>query len=313
MQPYDWMVKYTPQTEWIKRRGLFLWLAFFFIELGAGMFIVSSFFGSYSSVLAGWLICALLGGGLHLRFLGKPQRTWRMIISSGWKTSWISRGLVFVSLFLLTGLASLVWAVWSTPPVGLLIVADILAFLTVIYAGFAMNFVNGIPLWNTAFLPVLYVISGLWGGAELTLGFSLAGGISSDTATVEGWIRLLMIGFVVLIPVYLMSIRYTSATGRASVQQMVTGQFSMLFWLGAVLAGMAVPASAVIFSYANGLEATPLLFITLAILCGLAGDLTVRYLILRCGLYSPLIPAGTAQFQNSKPGAQNSQLRPQNK
>jgi formate-dependent nitrite reductase membrane component NrfD len=221
--------------------------------------------------------------------------------------------LVFVSFFLLTGLANLVWAVWSTPPAGLLIVTDILAFLSVIYAGFAMNFVNGIPLWNTALLPVLYVISGLWGGAELTLGFSLAGGISSDTAGVEEWIRLFLIGFVVLIPVYLISIRYTSNAGKASVQQMVIGQFAALFWIGAVLAGMAVPAAAVIFSYVNGLESTPLLFIILAILCGLAGDLTVRYLILRCGLYSPLIPIGTSQSQNSQPGAQNSQLRPQNK
>jgi polysulfide reductase chain C len=305
MQPYDWMVKYTPQTEWINRRGLLLWLAFFFIELGSGMFIVSSLFGSFSSVLAGWLICAALGGGLHLLFLGKPQRTWRMIISSGWKTSWISRGLVFVSLFLITGLADLVWAIWSTPPAGFLIVADILAFLSVIYAGFAMNFVNGIPLWNTALLPILYVISGLWGGAELTLGFSLAAGNPGDTAAVEEWIRLLLTGFVVLIPVYLISIRYTSNTGKASVQQMVAGKFSALFWIGSVLAGMAVPASAVIFSYANGLEATPLLFIAIAILCGLAGDLSVRYLILRCGLYSPLIPYSVSQSQNSKFDIQN--------
>jgi hypothetical protein len=41
MQPYDWMVKYTPQSEWIERRGILLWLAFFFIELGAGMFFVA--------------------------------------------------------------------------------------------------------------------------------------------------------------------------------------------------------------------------------------------------------------------------------
>ena len=36
MEPYEWMSKYTPQTEWIVRRGIMLWLAFFFIELGDG-------------------------------------------------------------------------------------------------------------------------------------------------------------------------------------------------------------------------------------------------------------------------------------
>ena len=40
MEMYDWMAKYTPQTEWIERRGVLLWLAFFFIELGAGVFFM---------------------------------------------------------------------------------------------------------------------------------------------------------------------------------------------------------------------------------------------------------------------------------
>ncbi len=87
MELYDWMVKYTPQKEWIERRGVLLWLAFFFIELGAGMFFVASFFNSLFVMLIGWLICAMLGGGLHLLFLGKPLRFWRIVFSSGWKTS----------------------------------------------------------------------------------------------------------------------------------------------------------------------------------------------------------------------------------
>jgi sulfite dehydrogenase (quinone) subunit SoeC len=164
MQACDWMVKYTPQSEWIERRGILLWLAFFFIELGAGMFFVASLFHSRPSMLAGWLFCGLLGGGLHLLFLGKPTRFWRMLFSSGYKTSWISRGLIFVSLFLLMGLVFLLLNLNSDPPAALLIVVNIFAFLTVIYGGFAMNYVNGIPLWNTALLPVLYVISGFWGG-----------------------------------------------------------------------------------------------------------------------------------------------------
>ena len=40
MKQYEWMVTYTPQTEWIAGRGILLWLAFFFIELGAGMFFI---------------------------------------------------------------------------------------------------------------------------------------------------------------------------------------------------------------------------------------------------------------------------------
>ena len=71
-RPYEFMASYTPQREWIEKRGALLWFAFFFIELGAGTFMVSSISGSLSGMLVGWLICALLGGGLHLLFLGKP-------------------------------------------------------------------------------------------------------------------------------------------------------------------------------------------------------------------------------------------------
>ena len=100
-RPYEWMVNYTPQTEWIEKRGILLWLAFFFIELGAGTFLISSLFNSLLGMIIGWLVCAVLGGGTHLLYLGHPLRFWRIYVSSGWKTSWISRGMYFVSLFLL--------------------------------------------------------------------------------------------------------------------------------------------------------------------------------------------------------------------
>jgi formate-dependent nitrite reductase membrane component NrfD len=284
------MARYTPQREWIEKRGVWLWFAFFFIELGAGTFIVSTIFGSLSGMLVGWLICALLGGGFHLLFLGKPLRFWRIVFSSGWKTSWISRGLIFVILFLALGLAHMGSTLWSNSPASLLIVTNIFAFLAVIYGGFAMNYVNGIPLWNTALLPVLYVISGLWGGAELTLGIFLTQGEIVAGISVEAAVRPLLIGFVLLIPVYLISVRYTSPAGKVSVRHMVLSKWLPLFWIAVVVLGMAVPAAAVINSFINGLETSPVVFLYAAIFFGLLGDLSLRYLILRCGLYSPLVP-----------------------
>lgn len=295
MEPYEWMAKYTPQTEWIKRRGILLWLAFFFIELGAGIFFVASFFENLTAMFVGWLVCGILGGGLHLVFLGKPARFWRIVISSGWQTSWISRGLIFVSFFLVLGLVYMALAQWAGPATVLLVFIDIFAFLTIIYGGFAMNFVNGIPLWNTALLPVLYVISGLWGGTEVMLGIALASGDISIGIALEEWIRILLIGIIILIPVYLLSTRYISVTGQESVKQMVLGKWSLLFWIAVVFLGMIVPLAAVISSYVMGLEATPAAFLYVAIFCGLVGDLSVRYLILRCGLYSPLIPVSSPQ------------------
>ena len=295
METFNWMVKYTPQTEWIERRGILLWLAFFFIELGAGMFFMAALFNSRLSMIAGWVLCAGVGGGLHLIFLGKPQRFWRMMFSSGWKTSWISRGLIFVSLFLILGLAYLVLAYSGVTPLALMIAVNVMAFLTVIYGGFAMNYVNGIPLWNTALLPVLYMISGLWGGAEVTLGIALANGEVGVGLAVEEWIRIFLTGFIILIPVYLISVRYISTTGYVSVRSMVLGRWSALFWSAVVFLGMVIPLAAVISSFITGLEATPAAFLYIAIACGSIGDLAMRYLILRCGMYSPLIPSSNTQ------------------
>ena len=68
MASYDWMAKYTPQTEWIERRGVLLWLAFFFIELGAGVFFIASFLDSLPAMLTGWIVCAVLGVAYTLPF-----------------------------------------------------------------------------------------------------------------------------------------------------------------------------------------------------------------------------------------------------
>jgi len=295
MASYDWMAKYTPQTEWIERRGILLWMAFFFIELGAGIFFVASFLDSLPAMLTGWIVCAVLGGGLHFVFLGKPSRSWRIIFSTGWQTSWISRGLIFVSLFLILGLIHIALAGWANPVTALLVFVDIFAFLTIIYGGFAMNYVNGIPLWNTALLPVLFIISGLWGGAEVMLGISLISGEINTGIAIEEWIRILLIGFVILIPVYLLSARYISTTGQASVRSMVSGKWSPLFWVVVIFLGMVIPLAAVTSSFALGLEETPAAFIYVAIISGLLGDLAIRYLILRCGLYNPLIPFSIPQ------------------
>ncbi|MFC2068780.1 NrfD/PsrC family molybdoenzyme membrane anchor subunit, partial [Chloroflexota bacterium] len=189
MRPYAWMIDHTPQTEWIKKQGILFWLAFFFIELGAGTFIVSSVFNNLPGMLVGWLICATLGGGLHLIYLGHPLRFWRMLISSGWKTSWISRGLYFVMFFLLLGAIHMILVQWASPSLSLLIIADVFAFLVVIYGGFAMNYVNSIPLWNTGLLPVLYLIAGLWGGAGVLLITMLVTG-TPMVAAVEEWARI---------------------------------------------------------------------------------------------------------------------------
>jgi len=288
---YEFMVQYTPQREWIEKRGVLMWLAMFFIELGAGAFVVSSFFGNQLGMLMGWLLCGVLGGGLHLLYLGHPSRFWRMVFSSGWKTSWVSRGLVFVSLFLGVGFIHMVLLKWATPIVGLLVVADLFAFLTIIYVGFVMGSVNGIPLWNTALLPVLYMILGVWGGFGLTLLTFLATGATETViGTVEQGSRIFLIAFAFVVFVYLFSTRYQGATGKESIKAIVRGKLAPLFWFGVAFLGAAVPLGVALTSLLTG-SSLPAGMLFVLIIFELLGDLTLRYCILKAGLYAPLIPS----------------------
>ncbi len=288
-RPYEFMVEYTPQREWVEGRGVMLWLAFFFIELGAGTFMVSSLFNNRAGMFLGWVLCAILGGGLHLFYLGHPLRFWRMLISAGWRSSWISRGIYFVSLFLTLGAIFLVVSSSGSAPMGLLVAANVFAFCTVIYGGFAMNFVNGIQLWNTPLLPLLYAVLGIWGGLGVNLMILVANGASTQVLRVEEWSRIFLLAFVFIVFVYLFSIRYQGPTAKTSVREMVAGRWATLFWAGVVFLGIVFPLAVVLGSWLAGLE-IPVGLLYLTILFELIGDLAFRYCLLRCGLYSPLLP-----------------------
>ena len=290
MKPYEWMVKCTPQTEWIERRGILFWLAFFFIELGAGAFFIASFFNIVWGMVIGWLICGLLGGGLHLLYLGRPLRFLRMFLRP--QSSWISRGIIFVTVFLALGLIHIVLTFLDTRIFSLFVATNIFAFLVIIYGGFAMCCINGIPLWNTGLLPVLYVVAGIWGGAELTMGVILtSGALTKIGHSVEEITRVLLVFFAFLVVVYFIAVRYSSVTGDFSVREIVGRRWKPLFWIGVVLVGIMIPLGVVVSSYTLALERIPIALLWLSIFGGLLGDLVLRYLILKNGFYSPLIPS----------------------
>jgi len=288
MKPYEWMVKETPQTEWIDGRGILFWIAFFFIELGAATFLVSSLFGNLVGELIGWLMCGLLGGGFHLVYLGHPLRFYRMILRP--QTSWISRGLLFVTGFLMLGLVHMALSLWTVSNLALLIVTNVLAFLAIIYGGFAMSYIRGIPLWNSALLPVLYTVAGLWGGAEISAVVELQGGSPGGNVMLEDLIKILFAAFVIIFPTYLITARYGLSAGKTSVSEIVKGKWWPFFWVGVILLGIVLPIGVIVISLIIGVSGIPVALLYFSVAFELIGDLILRYLILKAGYYNPLVP-----------------------
>lgn len=284
---YEWMTKPTPQVDWIEGGGKSIWLALFFTETGAGLFFVSLFFKNTAGMILGWVLCLLLGGGFFLVHMGHPLRAFRAVLRP--QSSWISRGVIFINSFGILGLIYIITMIMAPGHeyMVLKVIMAALCILVAIYAGMLMSFVRAIPLWNTGLLPMSYVVSGLWSGAEILLAIHLLSG--APVEQIELWIRILLPSFALILILYLISVNTSSKIGKDSVKRIVAGDLALLFFVGAVFIGLIIPISVVLYSLTVGIASVPVALLLMAIVCGLVGDLTVRYCILKGGLYSPVI------------------------
>ena len=288
MEPYEWMVKSTPQTEWIDRRGLLIWLAEVFNGLGGGFYLVSLYRDSLAGMWISWLIIIVLKGGLHFAYLGRPSRFWRMAANP--RTSWLSRGFIFLGSFIVLGalqLSSSHWLPGTALETASKIAAGIMVFLVVMNTGFVMNCIHAIPFWNTALLPILFISCGILDGFALTLVTGLLGD-NMEMGGAEAGSRLLLIVNAFLITIYLWSAVYTGPTGKQSVMEIIRGRLSAVLWLGVLLCGIVAPFAISIASYFAA-EASPPLLIT-AVVLEMVGAFSLKYTILKSARYSPLIP-----------------------
>ncbi|MDY6856673.1 MAG: NrfD/PsrC family molybdoenzyme membrane anchor subunit [Thermodesulfobacteriota bacterium] len=207
-RPYHWMTTYTAQNEWIEGSGKLIWLALFFMEAGAGLALFSIVSENLFGLVLGWFMVLALGGGAFLAHMGRPQRVFRAVFQP--QTSWISRGVIFISLFGIMA-AILILVRFLSPnsnPFLLDIATCISSFLVAIYGGILLSYIRALPLWNTGLLPVIFVVAGFWAGAELLLSIDLLMGMSMESA--EPWIHVLLSFFALLVPLYLMSVRHSS-------------------------------------------------------------------------------------------------------
>jgi formate-dependent nitrite reductase membrane component NrfD len=282
------MVEYTPQTEWIERRGILIWLAEVSNGIGGGLYLVSLYFNSLLGMFLSWLIVILLKGGFHFAYLGKPMRFWRMALKPG--TSWLARGFIFLTLFIVFGAIQLAFSYWlpgTALEFAFKVIAGLMIFLVVINTGFVMNYINAIPLWNSAILPLLFLSCGVLDGLAVILTIGLFGGnVDIMEAEAGSWFLLILNAF--LITIYLWGAIYTGATGKRSVIELIKGQTAPILWVGVVLCGIIIPFGISVSSYFVG-EASAHLLIT-AVIFEMVGAFSLKYTILKSALYSPLIP-----------------------
>jgi formate-dependent nitrite reductase membrane component NrfD len=234
--------------------------------------------------------------------LGVPGGFLRAAARPG--SSWISRGVYILSIFIIIGLVNIFLRIW---PLHILEEAMevrfmlegagfALSFLTMVYTGLLLGAVKPIPFWNNAMVPLLFLASAVSTGLmALMLVISLSPLASNilhqtqmQTLVRADALTLIFESVIVLFYLYGCS---SAPASRPSVSMLTTGALAPLFWSGFVAAGLVLPLVlelAQSYTY-RGADAAVAAGLAMAVsIPGLAGGLFLRYLIVAGGMKVPL-------------------------
>lgn len=285
MRTVSWPLAVSRQREW---RYLIL-LAFFLGGLAAGLYFLSYLFDFREGIIASLFIMAFGKGGAHILYLGRPLRAWRAV--SRPQSSWLSRGLIGVVLFLVLGSLELVPGVEGT---GLGVVMGTLALFcalwVMVYTGFLMARSPAIPFWNTTLLPVLFTLYGFIAGMDLLLASLVLvgeGAIGVEVMVLEKVEASLLLGALLSLGVYTLVMYGSSPAARAASLLWLRGDLALHFLGGVVFLGLVVPLALLSYPLLTGDTILPLA--AAAGLLGLLGGLLFRWCVLRAGVYTPLL------------------------
>jgi len=282
------------QRKW--RDGLLL-LAFFFGGVGAGQFLISTLLIKWPlSALIGLLIVLIGKGAAHILYLGRPSRFWRIFFRP--QTSWISRGLIFMTIFVIFGALYLApdlgfdWLPWSsTSATGIVlwIIAAFASLCMMVYDGFLLMSGRSIPSWHNGIIPLLFAIYSLDSGIAITSTLSALSGKIETVAEATYIDTLVLLAVLASLGVYLLSMAGISPAARLSLRDLLRGGVAPFFIGGTIIAGVVVPLILIYLASSISYLELALNLIAVAGILALLGDLFVRHSILKVGYHlSPI-------------------------
>ncbi len=255
-----------PQRIWKWEIAIYLFLA----GMGAGSFIIGTiiqwwlnpseliqipilnlpFDLAKAAILWGPILVAIAAPFLILD-LGIKRRFLYACLNP--RTSWVARGFIILSLFIISGLFFLAKSIfpfeWLHGGFSLWSFLQIIAFgsalATLIYTGILLKATKSIPLWNTSFLPILFLISGLSTGLMAIILTTLGANIIFNDLVESKPLMYAILSLIVIegIVLYLfLSNRYKiSEKGRDSVHLLLFGEKRFIFWGVDIFLGLICP------------------------------------------------------------------------
>jgi polysulfide reductase chain C len=260
-----------PQDSWGWQIAGYLYLG----GLGAGAFAVAVLLdwcgfplAASSGAASGWArgwpqlllywgpLVTAAGASLLVFHLGK---NWHLFLTASRnpRTSWLARGFLILSGFIVLGVGVLAisvllpgWAgrspvLWrSLQALGLMF-----ALGTAIYTGILLKSMKYIPAWNVPYLPFLFLASALSTGSMGVLVTATAyRWTAADTASTAAFIHAIdvsepsIVAFeAALLVLYLHRLARGKPEGVLSARMLLTGSWRLRFWVGIVCAALVWP------------------------------------------------------------------------
>jgi formate-dependent nitrite reductase membrane component NrfD len=288
----QFLIGYQQQQEW-------RWLiatAFFLGKVGGGLFMISFFSGFKLGALVGIAVVGIGKTTAHLLYLGKPMRFLRAVW--GWRTSWISRGIIAMAAFCALGFVYVAPYIHiSFVPNGVAhafgIAALPFAFLVMFYDGFVLKASKGIPFWDSYLMPVLMLFYATLGGITATLALEVLA--NEATARRLEWVEIaLLVVNLLLIAFYVASAQVRGAASELAARLLRQERMGQLF-LVAIAVGLGGTLVLAAVSVATGSSGT----MAVAALTDLLGHFFVFFAILRVGIHAPI---RTLPIRSIRPG-----------
>jgi formate-dependent nitrite reductase membrane component NrfD len=298
MEPKTQNVWGIPHSIWFALMGvggaLFINRAFFGIEL-------TRIFGlSFADVLSFVLIG--IGGLILIADLGRPLRVLRALLHP--QTSWISIGAIADFTFLVVAglwmipdldvggsqpLASLPWA--GSSPLGTIfqIIAGLAALVVIVYPGLVLAFSPSIPFWNTAIIPLQFLVYAFSSALGLALAFSVAFPVPAETVRIWMGVEALLLGVCLLLQLaHLLNAGYTHTAARVARARLLRGDLTLPFVWGTLVVGLVLPALLLVWGNNQSSLGLPGLLVVAAVFV-VVGNWLAKFTVIRAGTYAPFL------------------------
>lgn len=282
----------------IQAYGLLVLGYFFLSGTGAGSFLVCAFAKIYGKekwksianigAVSSIILAGLAGLCLWLD-LGQPQRVF-LLLTKFHVHSPISWGTLIIALFFLCALIYLYYLLIARDDTKARLWARIgivIAVALATYTGILLSMGKARPLWHSAIMAPLFLVSGCISGSALILLLAnVLAKYSPDDEVMRTLRRILII--LILIDIFFLSDMYVLYVGLAEAQEvallLLIGKFAFLFWGVELLLGSIFP---ILILYTKRWGNTKAWQVIASVLA-LVGVFTMRYIILIIGQHLPI-------------------------